>query len=146
MRMNRRGMLAMLDAAVFVMIIMMASAVLVHNFHSGVSDDDAGDILDSILSSEVRMADLSDEGDGSLVRISDMIALDILSGGDRALGFADDCLNRACSGRPYLLRMFYGDGTAVIGSAGGKESSSVSMERILSTGGVLRAELILYSS
>ena len=74
--MSRDGMLAMMDAAIFMMVLMAAIAVTLQaSVHDGTHDEEAGDLLDGLLSSKVRMSDLSEEGDGSLVRMSDMIAM-----------------------------------------------------------------------
>ncbi len=144
--MNRKGMLAMLDAMVFVVIVMAAAAVMVHTAHTGTSDSDAGDVLESVMSSKVRMSDLREDGDGSLVKISDMVALDLVSGTTDALEFAEGCLESFSKGRPFLLTVTYEGTTATIGSEGSRPASSASTDLPVTTGGSLHAELTLYLS
>ncbi len=144
--MNRKGMLAMVDAMVFAVIIMAAAAVMVHSAHTGTSDSDAGDVLESVMSSKVRMSDLREDGDGSLVKISDMVALDLVSGTTDAMEFAEECLESFSKGRPFLLTVTYGEEQAKIGSEGSRPASSASMDFPVTTGGTLHAELVLYLS
>ncbi len=144
--MNRKGMLAMVDAMVFVVIIMAAAAVMVHTANTGTSDSDAGDVLESVMSSKVRMSDLREDGDGSLVKVSDMIALDLVSGTTDALEFAEGCLESFSKGRPFLLSVEYDGKTAAIGTEGSRPASSASMDLPVTTGGSVHAELTLYLS
>ncbi len=145
--MNRKGMLAMVDAMVFIVVIMMAAAAMVHTAADrGSSDADAGDVLESVMSSKVRMSDLWEGGDGTLVKISDMVALDLVSGTECALGFAEKCLESFSKGRPFLLKVSYGGAEAMIGSEGGRPASSAAMDFQVTTGGIVHAELVLYLS
>ena len=146
MQMNRKGMLAMVDAMVFVVIIMAAAAVMVHSAHTGTSDSDAGDVLESVMSSKVRMSDLREGGDGSIVKVSDMVALDLLSGTTDALDFVEECLGSFSKGRPYLLTVSFGDHQAILGSEGSRPASSASVDLPVTTGGAIHAELVLYLS
>ncbi len=144
--MNRKGMLAMVDAMVFIVVIMMAAAVTVHTVDRSSSDTDAGDVLGSVMSSKVRMSDLREDGDGTLVKISDMVALDLVSGTENALDFAEECLESLSKGRPFLLKVSYGDCEAAVGSEGSRPASSAAMDFQITTGGSIHAELTLYLS
>ena len=145
--MSRDGMLAMMDAAIFMMVLMAAIAVTLQaSVPDGTHDGDAGDLLDGLLSSKVRMSDLSEEGDGSLVRMSDMIALYLVTGDDGVGDYLSDLLDSMSRGRGYFLEMSFGEHGKTMGSPDGTMSASAERTVPVTTGGELVAVLTLYRS
>ena len=68
--MNRRGFVALVDAVIFTVVVMMALSALIGLGIQDQSDDrDAGGLLESLMSAEVRMSDLVEGGDGSLAGV-----------------------------------------------------------------------------
>lgn len=147
MHLNCSGFLALTDAMIFIAVIMIASAVIASDHGSAPTDtSDAGDILDAIVLTEVRMSDLSDDGDGSLVRFTDLLAMDVLGGGGRASEYAGDLLGRICAGRPYSMTIGYSESELRMGGDLQDWTQSVRRTVAVSTGGELTMELVLLRS
>ena len=83
--MNRGGFVALMDAVIFSAVILVAlSALLGLGITAQDGDDrDVSAILGSVMSAEVRMSDLAEDGDGSMVRVSDLCALWVSTGDGR---------------------------------------------------------------
>lgn len=146
MRMRRGGFIALIDAMIFTIVVLMAmSALLGIGFVADEEGRDASAMLDGTLSAEVRMSDLVPDGDGSLVRVSDICALEMTAGGTGVMGYLEECLVAFSQGRPFVLVLTFGDDTASMGSPGDMEVSRAEVEVPITTGGSLHAELILYS-
>ena len=137
----------MMDAMLFAVVIMVASAFLVHFL---VQDTPGSyvtaDILDSVMSSEVRMSDLVPEGDGSMVRVSDLAALMVMEGGGPAGDFITEAMDALCSGRPWTLELSFGEGSMVLGGGGPGMTEGARAEYPVTTGGVLFAEIRIQPS
>lgn len=68
--MNDHGFLAMMDALLFITVIIVACSVVAGMSMDGAHDgSNASGLLESMVSSEVRLSDLS-EGDDSIVRLA----------------------------------------------------------------------------
>lgn len=151
MRLNRDGFVAMTDAMIFIVVIMVAVSVTVtYADHVSGDETDTSGFLEDILSSRVRMSDMA-EGDDSLVKLSDMIALHVLTGAEGPRAYLEDAMDDFSRGRPYLLEMTYvqSDGTSMNGSIGDPEGDSASSaERTVpvTTGGHLTVSLTLFGS
>lgn len=149
MRANDRGFVAMVDAMVFIVVIVMAASVVVGVASSTDEGSDASGFLEDLMASEVRISDLA-EGDDSLVRLSDLIALSLHTGQTGPSDYLHEVLDAYTGGAPYLLELtFEGpDGTTEtmrMGSAGERLSSSSERTVPVTTGGSLTARLSLYS-
>ena len=146
MRMRRGGFIALIDAMIFTVVVLMAmSALLGIGFVADEEGRDASAMLDGTLSAEVRMSDLVPDGDGSLVRVSDICALEMTAGGTGVMGYLEECLVAFSQGRPFVLVLTFGDDMVSMGSPGDMEVSRAEVEGPITTGGSLHAELILYS-
>ena len=99
--MNRRGILALMDAMLFTVVIMLAMTVLLSVQSAPVQEEaDASAVLDSLLSAEVRMSDFDEEGDGSLVRVSDLCALYVSERAESLGGYIEETMDALTGGRP----------------------------------------------
>lgn len=144
--MRRGGFIALIDAMIFTVVVLMAmSALLGIGFVADEEGRDASAMLDGTLSAEVRMSDLVPDGDGSLVRVSDICALEMTAGGTGVMGYLEECLVAFSQGRPFVLVLTFGDDMVSMGSPGDMEVSCAEVEVPITTGGSLHAELILYS-
>lgn len=148
MRTNDRGFVAMADAMLFMVIIMVATVVVVSEDGPVRSDDrDASSFLEALMSSEVRMSDLG-EGDDSLVRLSDMLALRVHVGSEGTEGYIAELLDSYCRGRGYLLSVSFEfmERTEewTLGDGGGTVSSSAERTVPVTSGGTLTAVLSFY--
>lgn len=145
--MNRRGMLALMDAMIFMAVIMLAVAVTASQVSDTPMDErDAGDLLESLLSSEMRMSDLSGSGDGSMVRTSDMIALYLVTGEEDVEGYLTELLEAFSAGRHYRLTMEFGELESELGGGKGEPSVSISRTVPVTSGGELTVRLDLFPS
>ena len=81
MRTNDKGFLAMVDAVVFIGILLAALAVTaaVHD-PSGERELDAKSFLDAVEGVEVRLSDFDGGEDDSLVKLTDMLAYSMATG------------------------------------------------------------------
>ena len=77
MVLNRRGMIGMVDAMAFIIIIAVALSVTISYMDAPDWRDASGDILDTVSGVEVRLSDMTDLEDDSLVFLTDLIAFDI---------------------------------------------------------------------
>lgn len=137
----------MMDAVIFTAVVMLAmTALLTMGIQSETDDRDAAGTLDSLMSSEVRMSDLAEEGDGSLVRVSDLCALYALNGEEAVGGYLGETLDALCGEGSYRLELTFGESTVSIGNGEGLELCSASAEQPVTTGGTLAAVLTLYGS
>lgn len=143
--MRRGGFIALIDAMIFTVVVLMAMSALLGIGFVADEGRDASAMLDGTLSAEVRMSDLVPDGDGSLVRVSDICALEMTAGGTGVMGYLEECLVAFSQGRPFVLVLTFGDDMVSMGSPGDMEVSRAEVEVPITTGGSLHAELILYS-
>ncbi len=148
-RSNEHGFVAMADAMLFIVVIMVATVVVATEEAPIRTDDrDASAFLEALVSSEVRMSDLDEGGDDSLVRLSDMMALHIHAGSEGTADYIQQLLDAYCRGRGYLLTLTfqYGEDAKEVsfGERGGIPSSSAERTVPVTSGGELRAVLSLY--
>lgn len=137
----------MMDAVIFTAVVMLAmTALLTMGIQSETDDRDAAGTLDSLMSSEVRMSDLAEEGDGSLVRVSDLCALYALNGEETIGDYLKETLDALCGEGSYRLELTFGENTVTVGMGEGSEIYSASAELPVTTGGTLSAVLILCGS
>ncbi len=146
MRMNRGGMLAMMDAMVFMAVIMIALSASVYHGLQESDQRDPGDLLGSMLSAEVRMSDFREDGDGSKVKLSDLMALSLVSESEAVDVYVLELLETYSAGRHYRLTLTFGEHSKTFGEAHGMLSSASEMEVPVTTGGSLNAYLELFAS
>lgn len=144
--MNRRGFVALMDAMIFTVVLMLSLSALLGVGSSIASDDrDVSQMLEDTMSAEVKMTDLDPDGDGSRVRVSDMCALQMAVGGTDVESFLSEALDMFSKGRPYLLEMTFDRMSMTVGEAGTMMSSYAETDVPVTTGGSLHAELTIYS-
>ena len=90
--MNREGFLALTDAMIFIVIV-FASCSILGLLHADSPEDasDPSEMLTVLESTMVRMSDLT-EGDDTLVRITDLLALSTIREEPLIKGYAEDLL------------------------------------------------------
>ncbi len=148
--MNDRGFVAMFDAMLFIILILMASAIVVWTPDDHIDDDrDAPSFLDGLLDSKMRMSDIS-MGDDTMVHLSDLIALSMTLDDDDLKGYLVEVLDVFSRGRPYSLDLVFiddgGELTWSIVSGDGSMVSRSTKEIPVTSGGTLRATLTLLTS
>ena len=136
-----------MDAVIFTVVVMLAmSAILGLGLQGGEDDRDPGVFLDEILSAEVRMSDLVEGGDGTLVRVSDLCALMLVTDQPGVERYLVELLETFSDGRRYLLELGFGSREVSLGIGEGLLASSAETSVPVTTGGVLEARLSLFIS
>lgn len=142
---NRKGMTALIDAMAF-LVIMIAVMSITYGYADLEKDDaSAGDILETISEVEVRLSDMVDVKDDSVVMLTDLIALDIMSDGHRTLDYVIDILDVSCHGRMYRLDLGFDGRTVSLGGEVEGRCTEYSCECFVSTGGKLTMVLRISS-
>ena len=145
MVLNRKGMIGMVDAMAFIIVITLALSVTISYMDPPDWRDPSGDVLDTICGVEVRLSDMTDLEDDSLVFLTDLIALDIRNGGHGSIDYVSQLLDVYSAGRGYHLVMTFGDGTVSVGSDVGGDNTSSRRVVFISTGGLLTISLTMES-
>lgn len=141
MVLNRKGMIGMVDAMAFIIIIMIALSITVSYIDQQDWRDPPGEVLDTLCGVEVRLSDMIDLDDGTLVPLTDLIALDIHNGGRASIDYVTKLMDVYTSGRGYLLELTFSDITVIEGGGVGGDSSFAEREAFVSTGGKLTMRL-----
>ena len=144
--MNRGGMTALVDAMVFMLVMMAVLSLTVHHLDPGDRGySDAGNILDSVCGVEVRTSDLTELDDDTLIYLTDLMAHHVSVGNPEVEGYLEDLLEKRCAGRPFSLEMGYGGHHKTVGSGRGDVLTSSHKEVPVSVGGILELELRVFS-
>lgn len=134
-------MTAFADAMVFLVVIMMAISVSVlHNpIHdsSGMGPDDFLDVLGSI---EVKLSDLTDVDDDTLVYLIDVMALSLIKD-NGVTEYLEKLLDDIYGRDGYSLSMEFGSASSSIGTERQVYSIEDSRTYPVSTGGALYVTL-----
>ncbi|MBQ8179532.1 MAG: hypothetical protein IJ026_03685 [Candidatus Methanomethylophilaceae archaeon] len=144
MRVNRRGLVSLVDAMLFLLIVSLALSVPLYLDAGGDPvDADPSTMLDDLCGARMRMSDLYPGGDGSLLPLTDMLAMDVVTGTDAALSYAGSYLDEVTGVSPYRLTLGYGDLSVVIGDEVPEPVSGASAEVPVTAGGRLRMTLVI---
>lgn len=150
MRSSTDGFLALTDAMVFIVVILAACAVVACiSIDDVCSDSEPAEMLDVLESTMVRLSDLTD-GDDSLVRLTDLVALHSVSPQERVEGYIGELLQQWSRGRGCTLHAEFadtgGDVHEVSFGSPGVDAASVAERTVaVSTGGSVRLVLELFS-
>ncbi len=145
--MNRRGMVATLDAMIFVTVLAVVSMTL---FFAGPQEDgspDASEICDSV-SSITLPADCVAEDSGNMrLNIWDIAAVSMEEGDTEFIdGYLEDVLDDMLTGRyGYEMTLIYEDSEISFGRGGGAPLSECSREISVLGGGTVSVRLTIYA-
>ena len=145
MVLNRRGMIGMVDAMAFMIIIAVALSVTISYMDAPDWRDSSGDILDTVSGVEVRLSDMTDLEDDSLVFLTDLIAFDIRNGGHGSIDYLAQILDVYSSGRGYHLELTFDDVTISVGVDVEGDTTFAHRDVFVSTGGKLAMRLTMAS-
>ena len=138
-------MTAMVDAMAFLVIIMIAMSVTIGYISPSEDGGSAGELLDIISEVEVRVSDMTDLEDDSVVRRTDMVAYDSVDCATGSMEYVADVLESYTRGTMYRLVIGFGDEEKVLGGLTEGGSSGAYREMFVTTGGTIRMELVLGS-
>ena len=142
---NRNGMTALVDAMAFLVIMLIVLSLSISHITPEEGRSSADDIMDVLISVEVRMSDLTDLDDDSKVRLTDLVAYDMVNGTDRSLSYVEEVMDSFARGSGYRLMLEFGDLKVIIGCPDMEGSSGSVSDVFVSTGGTLHMYLVLSS-
>ena len=142
---NRNGMTALVDAMAFLVIMLIVLSLSISHITPEEGRSSADDIMDVLISVEVRMSDLTDLDDDSKVRLTDLVAYDMVNGTDRSLSYVEEVMDSFARGSGYRLMLEFGDLKAIIGCPDMEGSFGSVSDVFVSTGGTLHMDLVLSS-
>ena len=142
---NRNGMTALVDAMAFLVIMLIVLSLSISHITPEEGRSSADGIMDVLISVEVRMSDLTDLDDDSKVRLTDLVAYDMVNGTDRSLSYVEEVMDSFARGSGYRLMLEFGDMKAIIGYPDMEGSSGSVSDVFVSTGGTLHMDLVLSS-
>lgn len=142
---NRNGMTALVDAMAFLVIMLIVLSLSISHITPEEGRSSADDIMDVLISVEVRMSDLTDLDDDSKVRLTDLVAYDMVNGTDRSLSYVEEVMDSFARGSGYRLMLEFGDLRVIIGCPDMEGSSGSVSDVFVSTGGTLHMDLVLSS-
>ena len=153
MRASDRGFVAMVDAMIFIAVIILAASVTAAYSDTATDEDrDVSGFLEDLMESELFLEDLLwTGGDGSLVHVYDLCAVWLSKGGYRVGLYVEDVADLFAKGRPYTMKLTYENPSGStakksIGSAGSVLSESCTKSYAVTAGGTLTVTLALYAS
>lgn len=142
---NRNGMTALVDAMAFLVIMLIVLSLSISHITPEEGRSSADGIMDVLISVEVRMSDLTDLDDDSKVRLTDLVAYDMVNGTDRSLSYVEEVMDSFARGSGYRLMLEFGDLKVIIGCPDMEGSSGSVSDVFVSTGGTLHMDLVLSS-
>lgn len=142
---NRNGMTALVDAMAFLVIMLIVLSLSISHITPEEGRSSADGIMDVLISVEVRMSDLTGLDDDSKVRLTDLVAYDMVNGTDRSLSYVEEVMDSFARGSGYRLMLEFGDLKVIIGDSDMEGSSGSVSDVFVSTGGTLHMDLVLSS-
>lgn len=138
-------MTALVDAMAFLVIMLIVLSLSISHTTPEEGRSSADGIMDVLISVEVRMSDLTDLDDDSKVRLTDLVAYDMVNGTDRSLSYVEEVMDSFARGSGYRLMLEFGDLKVIIGCPDMEGSSGSVSDVFVSTGGTLHMDLVLSS-
>lgn len=142
---NKRGLTAMVDAMIFIVVMGLAVAAIFAFSGDDHTPNDASSITDNIFSAKLKACDLVDTEESGLISIPDMVAFHIIISNGMVIDYIESILDSVMQ-RPdsYRLDVSYHGETISIGSGRGDPVSSSAKEFTVTYGGVIETYLSLY--
>ena len=138
-------MTALVDAMAFLVIMLIVLSLSISHITPEEGRSSADGIMDVLISVEVRMSDLTGLDDDSKVRLTDLVAYDMVNGTDRSLSYVEEVMDSFARGSGYRLMLEFGDLKVIIGDSDMEGSSGSVSDVFVSTGGTLHMDLVLSS-
>lgn len=148
LRKDRRGITAVVDAMIFIVLMGLAVTVitLADEHPAEQPGQEAAELSDAVFLGGVTAAEFGLDAEGARVyAVADLTAAALRLENDAAEAYLAQLLDAAC-GRPaaYRLVCSYGDGSLTVGTGGGALRSGFEGEYSLEYGGVLHVLLQLF--
>jgi len=146
MNRNGKGMVSIVDASVFMVVIgLIAAGMFAYSSHVVEKEPLAKELYDSFFVIELQSGDLFDDPDTRTVRMCDLIAAYMVTGKGTVKEYVDDVLRSIIPPIYDYLFVFEYDGFVMITGDGGRVlSSRYQGEMTIISGNTMRATLSLY--
>ncbi|MCL2608163.1 MAG: hypothetical protein FWD92_06400 [Methanomassiliicoccaceae archaeon] len=143
---GRKGMISIVDASVFIVIIgLIAAGMFAYSSAAIEKEPLAKEMYDAFFAIELHSSDLFDDPDTRNVRICDLMAAYMTTGEGSVKEYAEDILRSIIPPvYGYLFVFEYGGSVMTIGNGGNVLSSSYHGEKRIINGNTMRASLSLY--
>lgn len=145
LRNDRRGMTAMIDAMIFIIIMgLVVSAVFAMDDDEDVEPNNASAMCKKLIQTDLRLCDVMDTEDQSGMMMPDLMAACTMSD-ELSSEYITDVLD-SITERPgaYRLTMDYNEKELVLGTGDGTPVSGYTTESPISFGGILTITLELF--
>ena len=140
---NNKGFSAIFDVSVFTVIILLCVSLIFYAITENVHGTEAGDAMDVLTDTRLRISDVTDTDDGTVCGLYDLLAYSVYSGDRGPMKFVKSYLDEALSGHDYLFSAEFKGKSDSIGSLAGDAASYSERTCKVSSGGevVLRLEV-----
>lgn len=144
MRLNRKGITAMADAMIFVVVMGLAIGAFAMYDNDEIERNDASIILDLTLGCRINICEMIDTKDTTPVPLPELLAASLISGDRRTFDYLVETIDSA-TGMPgeYSLTVTYGELISQAGNGLNNENNGCTRNIELSIGGTLTVELTL---
>ena len=143
---NKKGLTAMVDAMIFIVVMGLAvSALLYLQGSDEETRGESGEIVDNLFSTKIRMDDLIEYGDSSIISLTDMLAASMVIGDDSIKDYLETVMT-SLRGIPgsYSMSIEYQGIRLELGTGDGVPISSSTKEFVVLYGDVMRIGLNLF--
>ena len=145
MGLNRKGFVTLLDACVFVMIVITAVQLLfMLDVHESETSDQAGTLMEVIVSSRLCLDKVTDTDDRSVTDFTDILAYSVSKDDSGPLDYAEDMIRLYCPGHGYRLHCEYDGSESSRGDGSGEVTSSAERSIPVSVGGYIHIRLTVF--
>ena len=142
---HRKGLTAMVDAMIFIVVIGLAVTAMFTLSSDGPAPNSASSITESIFSAKLKTCDLIETEESGLVSIPDLVAVYILTGEGNVMEYITDILDSITQRtNSYRLDITYQDLTVSIGKGKGDPVSGSVKEFTVTYGGSIRTDMRIY--
>lgn len=137
MRTNEKGMVALVDALIFVAVLMIALSVTVKYIEPQEGDlSGTGEFMDAMEGVWIRLSDVGGEDD-TRVSLTDALAFSMSTGEPGAMRYLEAIASEYFGEGMFRLQLSFGGESVSIGSSDGRATESSEREFPISSGGTI---------
>jgi hypothetical protein len=142
---DKKGITAMVDAMIFIVILGIAIIALLHFQGTNDTNGEASEVIEELFSIKLHSKDVMNDGDSKVLSLTDLIAASFIMDNDSVISYISEVMDRF-TGRPgsYHISISYGDHARTIGDGSGIPISTASKDAVALYGDVLHMTLELY--
>ena len=142
---NRKGFVTLLDACVFVTIIITAMPLMfMSDVNESDTSDQAGTLMEVIVSARLCLDMVVDIDDRSVTDFTDILAYSVSKDDPRPLDYVEDMIRLYCPGHGFRLYCEYDGKESSRGDGSGEWTSSAECSIPVSVGGYIHIRLTVF--